>query len=235
MDQWLLKRRYPRVEVYLPVECRVNNPHTSRQGYRGTTRFVARGGAMLLLPLCLPSGLKVGIQISGLPPLPAEIVWSGKIRRTDLGAVNAHGVAFQEELDTSQVDQLVEKAHRQRHPRIPVKFPVEYMRDDRSASGTCLNLSQGGMFINTTRPMSPQSEIILTFALPGQENPLWVKARVVWTNPLSNENYFPAGMGVEFQELNPQDARNLSIFLEQAQRRFPSLPSKAPSHRMVSP
>jgi uncharacterized protein (TIGR02266 family) len=234
MDQGLLKRQHPRFEVYLPVQCTVNKPNTLQQGYCGTTRYIAQGGAMLLLPLYLPSGLRVGVQISGLPQRQAEIVWSGKIHRTDLGAVNAHGVVFQEELDTSQVDQLVEKAHRQHHPRIPITFPVEYMRDDRSVSGTCLNLSQGGMFINTTRPMSPQSEILLTFTLPGQEHPFWVKARVVWTNPPSNENYFPAGMGVQFQELNPRDARTLFIFLEQAQLRLSLLKSKAPFHPQLS-
>ena len=230
MDQGLIQRRHPRFEVYLSVECMVNNPNTSRQEYRGTTRYVAKGGAMLLLPLCLPSGLRVWIQIVDLPQRQAEIVWSGKVHRTDLGAVNAHGVVFQEELNTPQVEHLVEKAHRQRHPRTPVKFSVEYMRDDRSASGTCLNLSQGGMFIHTSRPMPPQGEILLTFTLPGQEHPLWVKARVVWTNPLSNDNYFPAGMGVEFHELSPRDTRALSIFLEQAQHRLALLRSKAPSH-----
>ncbi len=235
MDQGLVKRQYPRFEVYLPVECRVKTPKTARQDYRGTTRYIAQGGAMILLPLPLPSDLKVGLQISDLPQLPAEIVWSGKVHRTDLGAVNAHGVIFQEKLDTLQVNQLVEKAHRQRHPRIPVKFPVEYMRDDRSASGTCLNLSRGGMFINTSRPISPKSEILLTFTLPGREHSFWVKARVVWTNPPSNENYFPPGMGVQFQELNPEEAKILSIFLEEAQLRLALLQSKAPPHRLVSP
>lgn len=189
---------------------------------------------MVLLPLSLPPGLEVSIQISDMPPLQGKIVWSGKIHRTDLGAMNAHGVAFKDELDAPQVNKLVEKANRQSHARIPVKFPVEYMRDDRSASGTCLNLSQGGMFINTTRPISPKSEILLTFTFPGQENPFWVKARVVWTNPLSNENYFPAGMGVQFQEMDPRDARGLSIFLEQAQRRLSLSRSKGLPPRLGS-
>lgn len=228
MDQGLPTRRDPRFEAHLPVQCTVNNSNT-RQVYRGTTSYIAQGGVTLLLPLCLPSGLKVWVQISDLPQRPAEIAWSGKAQRTDLGAVNAHGVVFQEALEAPLVDQLVKKAHRQRHPRVPVKFPVEYMRDDRSASGTCLNLSLGGMFINTIRPMSPRSEILLTFALPEQEGPLWVKARVIWTNLPPNDNYFPVGMGVEFQELDPQDMKRLSIFLEQAQLRF-SLPrSKGPS------
>jgi uncharacterized protein (TIGR02266 family) len=69
------------------------------------------------------------------------------------------------------------------------------------------NLSKGGLFIETETPLPVGAELVLRFTIPGAELPIEVGGVVAWLRPEMVEGK-PAGMGVEFEQL---DARHGQI------------------------
>lgn len=85
-----------------------------------------------------------------------------------------------------------------RYPRLPTHFDVEYTQAGMTSHGTCLNLSQQGMFIATQQPRPLGTELSLRFTPPGSSTPLSVRARVVWMCEQATEASSIVGMGVQF-------------------------------------
>ena len=88
------------------------------------------------------------------------------------------------------------------HTRTPVRFTVEVTQNETISHGTCLNLSQGGMFIEIECPPSPGTEVLLEFAPPLLARPIATTARVAWIRGGESQPVAVAGMGVQF--LNPE-------------------------------
>ncbi len=91
---------------------------------------------------------------------------------------------------------------RRRSPRAPVVVRVEYSTVDAFFSDFSRDLNEGGIFIETDRPLEPESEVSLQFRIPGDDEPLRVRGRVAW----STRGGSRSGMGVEFEAL-PEEAR----------------------------
>jgi len=66
-----------------------------------------------------------------------------------------------------------------------------------------VNLSAGGLFLETLKPLAPGEELELKFFLPGHVNPTCCRGRVAWVNSDDSptEPSLPAGMGIEFLDL----------------------------------
>lgn len=208
------ERRHRRIEVYLPAQCRVVGPKGPHGHMEGKTRYLSPGGAMLLLPAPLPRHTRLMARLGGGPELRSQVVWDGQFLRTSLGAVRAHGIAFTRVLDVPTVTQILKGMARQRHLRVPTRFPVVYDHLEKQGRGTCFNLSQGGMFIGTTDLVCAGDEVIVRVTIPGNRDAFAVWSRVMWTNTVEGENAFPAGMGVRFLELGPAEVISLSTLLQ---------------------
>lgn len=169
---------------------------------------------MLLLPAPLPLHTRLVVRLGEGPDLRSQVVWAGHIFRTHLGAVRGHGIAFTRDLDAPTLTQVLQGTQRQRHLRIPARFPVAYDNLEKRGRGTCFNLSQSGMFIGTTDLACPGEELIVRVSAPGIRDSFSLWSRVMWSNPLEGGNFFPAGMGIRFLELGPAEATHLSTLLE---------------------
>jgi len=89
---------------------------------------------------------------------------------------------------------------RRLHERCPIELSVEYKRVNTFFSDYAKNISRGGTFIATTRPVAIGTEFVFALKVPGLSEPLRLRGKVVWTIAVaqaSPEN--PAGMGIEFQ------------------------------------
>ncbi len=64
------------------------------------------------------------------------------------------------------------------------------------------NISTGGMFIVTPKPLKPGTRLSLEFLLPECDYPIHVKAEVAWSRSVPSEGQ-QRGMGVKFDDLNP--------------------------------
>ncbi|MDP6978418.1 MAG: PilZ domain-containing protein [Myxococcota bacterium] len=89
---------------------------------------------------------------------------------------------------------------------------------DSAAEGIAMDISLGGMFIATPRPLPLGSELSIEMALPQRDDPLFVKASVVRSEEggaLSGRT----GMGIMFADIAAEQASVLKDFLGQLEQR----------------
>lgn len=75
------------------------------------------------------------------------------------------------------------------------------------------NLSQGGCFIRTTRPLASGSPIRFRFKLPDTETVIEAAGVVRWAQDSGAEE--ERGMGVQFQEIRQGDLLSLKQYIAQ--------------------
>ena len=84
--------------------------------------------------------------------------------------------------------------------RAPIELRVEYKRLNSFFSDYTRNISKGGSFIRTDRPLAIGTEFVFCLVVPKLEAPLRLLGKVIWI--ISAEQVTaeqPAGMGIEFQ------------------------------------
>jgi type IV pilus assembly protein PilZ len=88
-----------------------------------------------------------------------------------------------------------------RHPRAPIELKVEYKKMNTFFSDYTKNISKGGTFIKTDRPLKVGTEFLFKLAIPAVDAPFELRGRVAWVNtdreqqrPEVEEN----GMGIKF-------------------------------------
>jgi type IV pilus assembly protein PilZ len=89
---------------------------------------------------------------------------------------------------------------RRLHERAPIELKVEYRRVNTFFADYTKNISRGGTFIATDRPLAVGTEFMFALGIPILEEPLRLRGKVIWivtTDDASRAN--PAGMGIEFQ------------------------------------
>jgi type IV pilus assembly protein PilZ len=89
---------------------------------------------------------------------------------------------------------------RRLHERAPIELKVEYQRVNTFFADYTKNISRGGTFIATDRPLPVGTEFMFALGIPHLEEPLRLRGKVIWivtTDDASRAN--PAGMGIEFQ------------------------------------
>ena len=90
--------------------------------------------------------------------------------------------------------------------RVPCRIPINYAAYDRLYSNHIKNISPGGLFIQTRRPLLVGDEIIMTFRLEGNEKPLKLKGEIAHTDR--------DGVGVEFTDISPEVEETLRALLQ---------------------
>lgn len=214
-DPKTLMRRFLRFTRFLPVHCTVLDPEdTEPRVLTGITRNVNAGGLEILLPEALSIKTMVSVRVSGSDPVPGHIVAVDKGIPTPLGIKFPHGVAFEAPVEPSLVRTWVSHPEKRAHPRIIVQFEVEYTQAGNKAWGTCLNLSQGGMFIVTERPAPAETEVMLRFTLPDETDAFSIRARVAWVSREETEPGAISGMGVRFLDLDQSQSFAIGSFIE---------------------
>ena len=105
-------------------------------------------------------------------------------------------------------------AEKRVHPRADVDLEVRYRSAHDFVAAYAKNISGGGIFIQTTKPLALNQEVHLRFTLPGVEKPFELQGLVVWTNPFASQAAFPTGMGIKFLDLNPQQKAIIDDFVQ---------------------
>lgn len=85
--------------------------------------------------------------------------------------------------------------------RLPVNLDVEFANRvgewESPRTGTCRNLSVGGMFIETSAPLPFDSRIAVFLKVGGASDPIGLHANVRWTSG--------AGMGIQLHALGSRE------------------------------
>jgi uncharacterized protein (TIGR02266 family) len=112
-----------------------------------------------------------------------------------------------------------------RTPR--VRVDVDFKAREGTGGGTLLfraaDLSLGGAFLRSALLLEEGETLALEFRLPGSHRLLRATARVAWVRRFPTGQQ-PAGMGMEFLSMSPEDREVLSRHLALTGRTAPSSP-----------
>jgi type IV pilus assembly protein PilZ len=92
------------------------------------------------------------------------------------------------------------------HPRAPIELKVEYKKMNTFFADYTKNISKGGTFIKTDRPLPVGTEFLFKLSLPRRPAPFELKGSVVWTNQPSEvqkPEVAEMGMGIRFIYRDP--------------------------------
>jgi type IV pilus assembly protein PilZ len=118
----------------------------------------------------------------------------------------------------------------QRAPRLQHELMVAYRAPGSPAFSThwAVNLSGGGMFINTSAPLPVHSPIELVISLPDGPAPLELSGRVARVSAADNPENLTAGMGIEFVDVDDDKRSRIERFVTRLRQALPEL-SGAPA------
>jgi type IV pilus assembly protein PilZ len=89
--------------------------------------------------------------------------------------------------------------------RLPIRVMVEYETTEDFLIDYTANVSIGGMFIKTSKPLTLGTRFRIRFRLPNRSKPIESYAIVRWSVSPEKAGCMEAGMGVQFEELGRRD------------------------------
>lgn len=108
-----------------------------------------------------------------------------------------------------------EEDDRRRDPREPIELQVSYKRLNTFFADYTRNISRGGTFIATERPLPIGTEFVFALSVPGLEEPLRLIGKVIWATSVHDATKAnPAGMGIEFQYQSDEERREKEAKVE---------------------
>ncbi len=106
--------------------------------------------------------------------------------------------------------------------RVPLGVPVEYAATPACpvVPGRAVNISAGGIFVETADPQGWGRDLALSFALPEAGLPLAVAGRVAWVNEPREPRKRDCGpgMGIAFRDLSDSGRTMISRFVRRQRR-----------------
>lgn len=116
--------------------------------------------------------------------------------------------------------QAVEKhlnVPRRAAPRVEARMHVTYREPsgEQNLTDFAINVSTGGVFIETGAPLPVATPLSLEFIIPGYADPIRCRGRVAWVNDAGNpqNRRLPPGMGLQFLDLNLEDMAVIRSFV----------------------
>ena len=104
------------------------------------------------------------------------------------------------------------------YDRVPKDFDVRYSSAEGEVSSNLSDIGLGGAFINADPPLATGACFNLRIQLPDGGKEIEVTSEVVWTRAkegITAKGRAPAGMGIKFLNLSPQDKERIRRVLVQ--------------------
>ena len=111
-------------------------------------------------------------------------------------------------------------AHARSHPRAPLAVKVRYTTPEgKQFDSLTGGIGAGGLFIESSAPLAPGTELSVEFALPDRP---WEKhkatAKVAWTRNRPERHLLFPGMGVKFTNIDEKARKELVELVEALNR-----------------
>jgi type IV pilus assembly protein PilZ len=106
----------------------------------------------------------------------------------------------------------VEPKERRKSPRVLLRALVDYESPDTYLYDYSTDLSEGGIFIETEKPLSEGTPLTLRFTLPDVDRVFELKARVAWRNE-ARIGKLRRGMGVQFETMDAADRKAITDYI----------------------
>ncbi len=104
--------------------------------------------------------------------------------------------------------------NKRRATRLHHEIPIAYRSVGSFLSDWATNISQGGLFINTRKPLPVGTEVRLLVQLPGAAFPFQLSGRVMRVTEFDNHANMVPGMGVAFTDVDEPKRREIEAFVE---------------------
>ncbi len=91
---------------------------------------------------------------------------------------------------------------KRKSPRIPLKVQVKYKTPNAFLVDYSLNISKGGLFIGTEKPLPVGTSVEFQILFPNTRKPVKGAGEVMWLSAGKSDE--PLGMGVKFNELDAE-------------------------------
>ncbi len=101
-------------------------------------------------------------------------------------------------------------------PRVEARLRVRFGHDQDLLTSYSVNLSTGGLFLETEDPLPAETPLNLEFDLPTGASIIACQGRVAWVNPpdRSKKQQLPPGMGIQFLNLSLEDMGKIRDFVK---------------------
>jgi type IV pilus assembly protein PilZ len=108
-----------------------------------------------------------------------------------------------------------------RSDRLSHELLVAYRTVDGFITDWAVNISRGGIFINTRNPLSVGTTVRLIISLPDTAFPFDLKGKVIRVNEFDNPSNQVPGMGIEFLDVDDEKRARIERFVDRLRREFP--------------
>ena len=105
-------------------------------------------------------------------------------------------------------------AENRRHPRLPLVVRAEVGVDGNVQRGYLTNLSLGGAFLATEKPLLAGTSLHLLVFLPWKLGEFEARAKVAWSSGTAGSKTDPPGVGLAFTQLDAQGESSLRRYVE---------------------
>ena len=105
--------------------------------------------------------------------------------------------------------------------RLEYELPVAYRTVSGFVTDWAVNISRGGLFINTQKPLPVGTHVKLIVSLPGTEFPFDLTGRVTRVNESHAANNQVPGMAIEFVGVDEEKRIRLEEFVERLRKALP--------------
>jgi type IV pilus assembly protein PilZ len=103
--------------------------------------------------------------------------------------------------------------NKRRAIRLHHEIPVAYRTVGSFLTDWATNISRGGMFINTRKPLPVGTEVKILVQLPGTRFPYHLEGRITRATEFDNQVNMVPGMGVEFTGVDEAKRREIDAFV----------------------
>jgi uncharacterized protein (TIGR02266 family) len=108
--------------------------------------------------------------------------------------------------------------NKRRAARLHHEIPVAYRSVGSFLTDWATNISHGGLFINTRKPLPIGTAVKLLIQLPGASFPYQLQGRVTRVSEYDNHANMVPGMGIEFTDVDEAKRREIASFVDRLRR-----------------
>jgi type IV pilus assembly protein PilZ len=106
-------------------------------------------------------------------------------------------------------------SERRESPRHAITLRVDYKRMNTFFADYAKNISKGGTFIRTNKPLDIGTEFVFVLSIPEQAEHLQLHGEVMWTvDEAKATEERPPGMGIRFRFVDDAERKALEKFVE---------------------
>ena len=113
-----------------------------------------------------------------------------------------------------------------RADRLQHELLVAYRTVDGFITDWAVNISRGGIFINTRKPLAVGSLVRLIVSLPDTAFPFDLSGRVARVNEFDNPSNQVPGMGIEFVDVDEDKRERIERFVDRLRQELPDSAAK---------